>query len=180
MMRRRSAFGWLELAVGILLVILGVFVIVRTDTALTGVVMLYGLVAVITGISDIVLYVKTERYTGFAPVISMITGVLSVMAGIMLLVYPSAGKWIIVLLLPIWFIAHCISRLTHLHIIRIAVGNFYYYVTLIVNCIGLVLGCMMILWPKISLFAVGFLIGAYLILSGIDSIVMAASKIGSP
>ena len=177
-MRKRSAFGWMELIVGIVLVILGIFVITRTDAALTGVVMLYGLIAAITGIFDIVLYVKTERYIGFAPAIALISGIFSVMAGIMLLVYPSAGKWIIALLLPIWFIAHCISRLSHLHMIRIAVGSFYYYVTLIVNIRGLVLGCVMIIGPGISLFAVGVLIGGYLILAGIDSIVMAVSNIG--
>ena len=120
-MRKRSAFGWMELIVGIVLVILGIFVITRTDAALTGVVMLYGLIAAIT---------------------------------------------------------HCISRLSHLHMIRIAVGSFYYYVTLIVNILGLVLGCVMIIWPGISLFAVGVLIGGYLILAGIDSIVMAVSNIG--
>ena len=176
MMKKRSAFGWLELVLGIALVFFGVFVMARTDTALTGLVILYGLTAVVTGVMDIVLYVKTERYIGFAPTLSLVAGILSVMAGIMLLVYPDAGKWIMALLLPIWFIAHCISRLTHLHIIRITVGNGYYYVTLIMNSIGLVLGCMMIIWPRLSLFAIGFLIGAYLILAGIASILMAFSK----
>ena len=101
------------------------------------------------------------------------------MAGFMLLVYPSAGTWAMVLLLPIWFIAHCISRLTHLNMIRVTAGRFYYYFTLIVNIIGIVLGCMMIVRPVISLFSAGFIIGTYLILLGFDSIVMAISKIGS-
>lgn len=179
MMRKRSVFGWLELVIGILLILLGIFAIFRADAALTGLVFLYGMTAVITGIADIVLYVKAEQYIGFAPVISLISGILSVMAGIMLLVYPGTGKWVVVLLLPIWFIAHCISRLSHLHIIRIGIGNAYYYVALILNCLGLVLGCMMIIWPAISFFAVGFLIGAYLILIGIDSVVLAVSDIGS-
>lgn len=178
-MRKRSAFGWIELIIGIILIFLGVFAISHTDAALTWMVFFYGLTAVVTGITDIILYVRTEQYTGFAPAVSLIAGILSVMAGVMLLVYPGAGKWVVVLLLPIWFIAHCISRLSHLHIIRIAVGNIYYYVDLILNSIGLVLGCMMIIWPMISFFAVGFLIGAYLILAGIDSIVMAISRIGS-
>lgn len=178
-MKKRSAFGWIELVIGIILIFLGVFAIFHTDAALTWMVFFYGLTAVVTGITDIILYVKTEQYTGFAPAVSLIAGILSVMAGVMLLVYPGAGKWVVVLLLPIWFIAHCISRLSHLHIIRIAVGNIYYYVDLILNSIGLVLGCMMIIWPMISFFAVGFLIGAYLILAGIDSIAMAISRIGS-
>lgn len=177
-MRKRSAFGWLELIIGIIMVFLGVFIFVHPETALTGIVILYGIIAVVMGISDIMFYVKMERYTGFGPAVSLISGIFSVMAGIMLLVYPSAGKWILVLLLPIWFIAHCISRLSHLSIIRIMAGSFFYYFTLIMNIIGIIVGCMMIINPVISLFTAGFLIGIYFILSGIDSIVMAVSKIG--
>ncbi|MGN0313394.1 MAG: HdeD family acid-resistance protein [Fusicatenibacter sp.] len=178
-MRRRSGFGWFELIIGILLVVFGVYTLFHPGKIITGIVVLYGLIAVITGIADLVFFARGERYTGFGSVISLISGIFSIMAGIMLLVYPNAGKWIMILLLPIWFIAHGVSRLSHLHIIRYTAGNMYYYVTLIVNIFGIILGCMMIIWPSISLFSAGFLIGAYLILIGIDSIVMAISRIGS-
>lgn len=179
-MRRRSGYGWFELIMGIFLVLLGVFTLLRPERTLTGIVFLYGIVAVVTGISDIVFYARAERYSGFGPMISLISGILSIMAGIMLLAYPSAGKWIMILLLPIWFIAHCVSRLAHLHLIRVMAGNFYYYFTLVVNIIGIILGCMMIVWPSLSLFSASFLIAFYLILQGIDKITMAVSQFGSP
>ena len=175
-MRRRSGYGWFELIIGIMLVVLGIFTFIRPESTLTGIVILYGLVAVITGISDLIFYVRTERYTGFGPVVSLISGIFSIMAGVMLLVYPGAGRWVMVLLLPLWFIAHCVSRLTHLPFIRSTAGEFYYWFALIV---GIVLGIMMIVWPMLSLFSAGFLIGTYLILLGVDSIMVGASKIGS-
>ena len=107
------------------------------------------------------------------------TGILSVMSGSMLLVYPGAGKWILSLLFPVWFIAHCISRLTHLTVIRLTAGDFTYYFTLIVNIIGLALGIMMIFHPLISIVSAGYIIGFYLLLLGIDSIVMAIGKLVS-
>ena len=118
-MKSRSSFGWLELIIGILLILLGVFTIVKPGIALTGLVVVYGIMALIMGIADIVLYVRVERYTGFGPMVSLISGILSVMTAIMLLVYPNAGKWVLSLLFPIWFIAHCISRLSQLNTIRI-------------------------------------------------------------
>lgn len=178
-MRKHTGFSWLELILGILLILLGIFTVIRPGSALMGIVIVYGLMAVATGISDIVFYIKTERYTGFGPVISLIAGILSVMAGIMLLVYPGAGRWAIVLLLPIWFIAHCISHLMHLNIVKITGGNFNYYFTLIINVLGIILGCMMIIWPSVSLFSSGILIGIYLILLGVDSVVIAISGVGS-
>ena len=96
----------------------------------------------------------------------------------MLLVYPNAGKWVLSLLFPIWFIAHCLSRLSHLNTIRFIAGNFVYWFTMIVNIIGLVLGVVMIFSPNISVAAVAYIVGAYLVLFGIDCIILAFSRIG--
>lgn len=178
-MRNRSRSSWMKFFLGILLIILGIYSFVRPDNTLTGIVIICGIVAIITGISDIMFYVRIDRYTGFGPAVALVTGVLSVMSGFMLLVYPGTGKWILSLLFPIWFITHCISRLSHLSIIRLTAGDFTYYAALIVNIIGLMLGFMMIVRPYFSLMSAGFIIGFYLILLGIDNIVMALSRMHS-
>lgn len=178
-MKTRSGFGWMELITGILLIVLGIFTFVYPDNTVTTMVVIYGVLAVITGIVDIIFYVRVDKHIGFGPTISLISGILSVMAGIMLLVYPNAGKWILSLLFPIWFIAHCISSLSNLPMIRFIAGKFTYYFTMIVNIIGLVLGIVMIFSPNISLMTVAYIVGIYLILLGIDSVVIAISRIGA-
>ena len=130
------------------------------------------------GIADIIFYVKVEKYVGFGPSVSLISGVLSIMSGIMLLVYPNAGKWVLTLLFPIWFIVHCISRLSHLGTIRVVAGSFYYYFALIVNILGIVLGVIMILNPIISGISISLAVGAYLILTGVESVIIAFSRLG--
>lgn len=177
-MRRRSGFGWLELVIGILLIALGVFTFANPGFALTGLAALFGAIAIVMGVADIVLYVRVERFTGFGPVVSLISGILSVMSGFMLLVYPNAGRWVLSLLFPIWFIAHCISRLSQLNTIRFHAGSGMYYFTLVVNIIGLILGFLMILRPVISILSIGWIVGFYLILLGVDSIVLAVSNMG--
>jgi conserved hypothetical protein len=177
-MKKRSAFGWVELIFGIILIVLGVFTFARPSSALTGVVFIYGLLAVITGIADVIFYAKIEKRTGFGPAVALVTGILSIIVGILLLFNLGAGKWALVILFPLWFIMHCISRLTHLNIIRLTAGNGYYYFTLIVNILGLLLGLIMIFNPLISFLSVSYIIGFYLILIGIDHFVLAASRIG--
>ena len=177
-MRRRSGFGWLELVIGILLIVLGVFTFANPGFALTGLVALFGAIAIVMGVADIVLYVRVERFTGFGPIVSLISGILSVMSGFMLLVYPNAGRWVLSLLFPIWFIAHCISRLSQLNTIRFHAGSGMYYFTLVVNIIGLILGFLMILRPVISILSIGWIVGFYLILLGVDSIVLGVSNMG--
>lgn len=143
-MRNRSGFGWLELAIGVLLIVLGVLVFVKPDLVMTSLVFAYGAAAVIMGVADIILYIQVDRFTGFGPMLSLISGTLSVMSGIMLLVNPRIGVLMLTVLFPIWFIAHCISRLSHASHIRLVAGDGMYYFTLIVNIIGLILGSLML------------------------------------
>lgn len=177
-MRRHSGFGFLELVVGILLILLGIMAFVKPELALSSLVFAYGLAAVIMGVADIVLYIQVERYTGFGPILSLISGILSVMAGIMLVVYPGAGVLVLTVLFPIWFIAHCISRLAHLNHIRFAAGNGIYYFTLVINIIGLILGFLMFFWPLLTMATIRCFAGIYLLMLGMDGVVMAFSRMG--
>lgn len=177
-MRTRSGFGWLELGLGIVLIILGVWAFANPNLALTGMVIAYGIAAIIMGIADILLFVQVERYTGFGPALSLVAGILSVMSGVMLVVYPRTGTLVLTLLFPIWFIAHCISRLTHLYHIRLIAGSGIYVFILTINIIGLILGVMMLLSPLFTLTTIRYFASAYLILLGVDSVVMAVSRMG--
>ena len=178
-MKRRSRLGWLELILGVLLILLGVATILLPGKVFGGLIVLFGFAAVIMGIGDILLYIRMERFIGFGPVISLISGIVSVMAGIMLVVYPGAGVMVLSVLFPIWFIAHCISRLVHLGHIRFVGGNGLYYFTLAVNIIGLILGLMMFMSPLLTLTTIRYFASLYLILLGIDSVVMAFSRMGT-
>ena len=178
-MRNRSRFGWIELIEGILLIILGIFSFTSPDRVISGFVIFFGLIALCIGILDIIFYVRTEEHMGFAPTLSLISGSLSVLVGLMLLVYPSAVKWAFTLLFPMWFIAHCISRLSQLPTLRVWTSKGHYYFVMIVNIIGLCLGILMFVRPVIALISLGYLIGIELILLGIDSIILALSKMGS-
>ena len=174
-MRRYSGFRWMQFIIGILLVILGIWTLSHPGAALTGLVLLYGLLAVLTGIADILFYVKMERYTGFGPILSLISGILSVMAGVMLLVYPGAGSIAAAVLFPLWFLAHCISRLATQPRILKFLNPFSYYLTLVLNILGLILAVLMLFNPAAAFLSLDTIIGCYLVLLGIDSIVLAFS-----
>lgn len=177
-MRKRSGFGWLELAIGVILIVLGVLAFVQPDLALTSLVFAYGVAAIGMGVADIILYIEVERYTGFGPILSLVAGILSVMSGIMLVAYPRTGVLVLTVLFPIWFIAHCISRLAQLNHVRYVAGNGIYRFALILNIIGLILGLLMCLRPVFALATLRWFAGAYLILLGIDAVVIAVSRMG--
>lgn len=177
-MNRRSSFGWLELLTGIFMIVLGILVFAVPNLIMTSMVIFFGLAAIIIGVTDIVLFIRVERYTGFGPILSLITGIISVMSGVALLIYPKLGTIMLTVMFPIWFIAHCISRLMQIHHIRLVAGNSMYVFTLVVNIIGIVLGFMMLLSPLFTLSAIRCFAGCYLILLGVEGIFTAVSRMG--
>ena len=58
-------------------------------------------------------------------------------------------------------------------------GNFYYYFSLTVNILGLVLGFVMLLQPILTFLTLGYLIGLCLIAFGVECILLAFSDMGS-
>ncbi len=172
-MNTRRRLGWMELIEGILLIILGIVTLTRPRGALTTLVVAYGVIALLTGLVDIAFYIVTETHTGFGPTISLVTGILSVLAGCALIAHPEIGLNLLLVIFPIWFLTHCISRLTHLNIVRLVAGKGSYYLTLTANIIGIVLGVMMLFDPMLSIVSMSALIGADLILLGVESVVFA-------
>ena len=162
-MNRRSDIGWLELIVGIILIIFGVVIMRQPVGVLTWIVILCGVLAILSGIGDIVLYVKMEHFTGFGPIVSLVTGILSVMAGFMLAAHPEAGNWAI---------AHCISRLSHLQYMKMHYGMTYYTISLILNILGLLVGILLIFRPMITILSMGVLVGGFMIIEGVELILV--------
>ncbi len=170
-MYRSKGFSTCELILSALLIVIGVLTLTRPDSALESAAIIYGILAAVIGIFDIIVYVKLERRTGFGPAASLVTGILSILAGVMILLRPVVGTIALVWLFPIWFICHCISRLMNLGVTRVLAGNVYYYFSLVLNIIGLILGFALLFDPFLSAFTMAFLVGFYLILLGIDGVV---------
>ena len=173
-MKKNNGFGWGRLIVGILLILLGIFTFIRPDSMLTGAVVIYGITAIAMGIYDIVVYARLARFTGFGPTLSLITGIISVMCGTMLIADPNIGKWALTILMPIWFIAHSIAGLTRSNFIRLVGNAVYYYLSLILNVLGLIIGIIMIFSPAMSFLTlrVGtYIVAAYFVLFGIENII---------
>ena len=178
-MRKRTGFGWSELLVGVLLIALGVFTFARPESMLTGAVVIYGILAILMGVEDIVVYARLARFTVFGPTLSLVTGILSVMCGVMLIANPNVGKWALTVLLPIWFVAHCIAELTRTNLIRLIGNPFYYYFSLTLNVLGLILGFAMLFSPAMSFMtirAICYMVAVYLILFGIESVIAAFAR----
>lgn len=177
--RRNGSFGWSEFIIGVILLVIGILTFAQPEGALTGVIIAYGAVVILMGVDDILVYIRLARFTGFGSMLSLFSGIMSVMCGVMIIANPRVGKWALAVLLPVWFIAHCITGLTHTGFIRLIGNPFYYYFSLILNIIGLILGIMMLMNPILSFLTIRtttYMAALYMILFGVESIVGAFAR----
>ena len=159
-MNKKSNFGWGELIIGLLMTVLGIFTFIKPENILSGAIIV-------------------SHFTGFGPTLALISGILSVMCGIMLIANPNIGKWALTILMPIWFIAHSIAGLTRSNFIRLVGNAVYYYLSLILNVLGLIIGIIMIFSPAMSFLTlrVGtYIVAAYFVLFGIENIISAFAR----
>lgn len=176
---RKKCVNLSELIVGLLLILLGIFTFVCPDGMLTGAIVIYGIIIISMGALDIVIYIKLSRFNGFGPMFPLITGILSVMCGVMLLANPNAGKWALTVLLPLWFISHCISGLSRIGLVRLFGSRPYYLFSLILNILGLMMGIFMIFSPALSFLTVrtvSYMAAFYMVLFGAESVLAAFAR----
>ena len=176
-MTSRSLSAWGNLVLGILMVVLAVYTVAFPGKVLSAVVIIYGISALFSGISDMVSVGKWGTTTGFVPFASLVTGMLGVLAGVMLLLFPGAGKFVLTLLLPLWFITHCVSRLLALYETRVFFGGGWVFLFALIDILGIILGVVLIFSRQLSELLVGLIIAFYLFLLGGEHTTVAVKEL---
>ena len=101
-MRQQKDINWMELIIGVVCILIGIYTFARPHQALNGFAVAYGILAIIMGIADIAFYVHMERHTGFGPVVEMITGILNIFIGFFLIVCSDVSVLAASVFFPIW------------------------------------------------------------------------------
>ncbi len=163
----------IELLEGVLLVMLGVATMLRTEQVLNSLTVIVGMIAAVTGLADVMFYIRLERHTGLRPAVSLTSGIISIMLGLVLIAHPGVGTGVMLVLFPAFIIAHCIARLAHLNMVRCLAGEASFWLALVSNAVGLVLGVILLFNPAASAATLGMLIGIDLMLLGLDAVIFA-------
>lgn len=87
-MKYEHRYLFVEILEGVLLVMLGVATMLRTEQVLDSLTLIFGILAVITGLADVMFYIRLERHTGFRPAVSLVSSILSIMLGCALIAHP--------------------------------------------------------------------------------------------
>lgn len=163
----RRNWGWL-LALGILLVILGIIALVDSVSVTVISMLFFGWVLLVAGIIEAVQAFRHRRAGHFF--LHALNAVLSIIVGLMLVRHPLAGALVITLLLAAYFTVAGIFRIVAALSVRVRGWGW----ALADGIITLVLGILVwTQWPVSGLWIIGLFIGIDLIVVGWSEVMLA-------
>ena len=153
---------------GIVAVLFGVVALVWPSMTLYVLVLLFGIFAVISGITAVAAALRNTKEPGWGLI--LFEGILGILAGAVALVWPGITALAFLYLLAAWAILTGILEVMAPLAFPMSVGHAA--LTALAGLVSIVFGILIAARPSSGLLAVVWLIGAYAIVFGILYIVM--------
>jgi uncharacterized membrane protein HdeD (DUF308 family) len=161
-------WGWL-LALGILMIILGVFAIGAPVVATIAFQVMLGWLLVIGGIAEAIHAFMAQSWRGF--LFELLSAILYVVVGVLLLINPVLGAAALTLLLAVFLVVEGIFKI----IMALRVRDHRGWGWLLASgVLSLILGAMIwAQWPASGLWVIGLLVGIQLLFTGWSLVMLA-------
>ncbi len=168
-----SPSGWSGplVALGILSLVLGVIVLVWPEATLLVVAITFGLQLIAAGAVRLSVSRVLPSEPGWVKPVSMVLGVLSIVAGVICLFRPNASLFVIALFIAIGWIAEGIAALVQGFGSDRTTGTRVFLI--VCGVVSIIAGLVVAIFPGSSLVLLARLAGIMLILIGIAEIVAA-------
>jgi len=164
----REHWAWL-LGLGFAMILLGVGAIAAPGMATLATEILIGWVLLIGGIVHVIGSAWTRPWSGFF--VSLLTGVVYLIAGAILLAYPLTGVLALTILLGMFFLVIGAFEMTTAFALR-PLGS--WSLMLASGILSLIVAFLILAqWPDTAAWAIGLLVGIYLLWGGIARVSIA-------
>lgn len=166
---RELAHRWgLYLALGILLVIIGLFSLSAIVVATLATVVIFAVVVLVAAITQLVLALSARSWRGFS--LHLLVGVLGGVVGVLLITNPGFGAGVLTLLVAIWLLATGIGQIVHALAERFPSWGWSVFGGAVSTLLGVILIAQ---FPLSSLWFLGFFLGIHLVVQGMLWVALA-------
>lgn len=172
-LKQKITANWSDVVKGAALLIMGVIILCVPSSLLTALVVLFGVIVVVSGAFELYTANKIHKLTGRRTTAHVVSGAISLIAGVLLVCTPAIGQWMIAFAFALWLITQCLSRIADFSFIKQTSGTVSAVVTLVLNVLGVLLGVVLVFNPVLFTLSVGVLLGLSLVVLGIGSVVKA-------
>lgn len=150
---------WLFALLGVLTIIAGILLIVWSGPSLVTVAVIVGIFLIVDGVFEVVAAIANK---GEGRVLLAILGVLSFIAGVILVKHPFTGLVALVIIVGAWFIVSGIVRFVSAFSEREYRGT-----NIVIGVLDLLAGVVVLAWPDLGLKTMAVLAGIILLIRGV-------------
>jgi uncharacterized membrane protein HdeD (DUF308 family) len=161
---------WLILLRGIFMAIFGIIALVSPGIALLTLVWVFGFYAIIDGVAAIVIGIRTRGEPHW--VWTIVQGVISVLAGIIALIWPGMTALVMLFVVGFWAILLGIGEIAAAFASRKSGATDWGW-TLAAGILNIIFGIVLLIWPAGGILALIWLVGIFALAGGIALIVLA-------
>lgn len=161
---------WLVLVRGILMVLFGILALGWPGIALLTLVWLFGVYAILDGVTAVVIGVRSRGEPH--RVWTIVQGVVSVLAGLVALVWPGLTALALLFVIAFWAIVLGIGEIGGAFASRRS-GSGAWGWTLAAGILNVVFGVLLLVWPAGGILALVWLVGIFALAGGIALVVLA-------
>jgi uncharacterized membrane protein HdeD (DUF308 family) len=156
----------LWLVLGVLSTIVGIWLILSPNAAITTLALLLAIALFMNGIAELV--TAGDR---FKPWFGYLLGAIFLIAGFVVLLRPGKSLWFLAIVVGIAIIVTGLGQLMMAFMDREAIRHWGWLALL--GAVGVVVGILAIAWPDITIWALALLIGIRLVIFGIVQIAIS-------
>lgn len=171
----RWGFDWPEFILGIICFLTAYLIIRMPQISLTIIVILFGVLAIISGITTLAGYSKLRRDTGSRGIWALVLGIIDLVIGVYFLIDIPSGIKTLGFLFAIWFLVDTFERLlvsSHLRFF----GTGYFVLSIILDVLCLIVAVMLLINPWVSALSINMLLAIYMIIFGINAVWIAFAR----
>jgi len=160
---------WVFLVRGLLAVAFGVIALVQPGIALGALILLFAFYAILDGIGHFIVLLSGMRISPWW--VQLLSGLLSLGAGVIALVWPSLTAQALLIIVASWAIVTGLLTIVTAVRFRSVVVNEWLYV--LGGLLSVLLGVLFVLMPQAGILSLVWLLGLYALLVGILLIAFA-------
>lgn len=163
-----QAMWWIVATRGVLMVLFGILMVAWPETALVAFVWLFGIYAILDGVTSLVHVWRTRSHVG----LGLALGIVSIVAGVVALVWPQATAVVMLFILAAWILLLGIVQIAAGIGVRKIPGSGWGWLVAS-GVAAVVLGVVLFAAPVSGLFVILGFAGALTIISGIALLIAA-------
>lgn len=161
--------------IGIIFLIAAFLCITKPIDSLMSITIIFGSIAIIKFIAEILLFFNIKRLTGINPWELILIGILNLVVGIVFLRKPVEGTVVLGYMFAFWFLADSIMSLSY-SMNRTWENKSVSIISIIFCILGIILAIIMFFNPGIAMFTIPLIAGYYFALFGIFELMLAFSN----